>query len=408
MFKSAVIFRIAPGFHLPPLDMLEQALQSHRFTPCAPTQTEASGWTAPRGKKSAVLAEAVGPTGVLVQLQIERRQVPASAVNDEVDARIAKHLEETGRERAGSKLKKEFKEEALLSLLPRAFPRRRQVLAWLDTAGGFVIVDTASLAGADEVISALVATLAECGVFCGTTLSPRPLQTQMPASTAMAHWLRDDEVPPRFTVDRDCELKAQDDSKSTVRYSSHTLEINEVGEHIAAGKIPVKLALTWNERVSFELSDLGCLRKLKLLDVVLDGVKKDGDPADDGFDTDVAIATGELAALIPGLIEALGGELAGSEAAALAQTLAANLSGPGLRVTIKANDAPLAVLGDEPDPLYGQALDCVRQQQKASISLVQRHLKVGYNRAARLVERMESEGRVTAANAAGARDWIAA
>jgi recombination associated protein RdgC len=109
-------------------------------------------------------------------------------------------------------------------------------------------------------------------------------------------------------VDRDCELKTPDDQKSTVRYSRHTLEIDEVGQHIAAGKLPTQLAMTWNERVSFTLSDMGQIKKIKLLDVVLDGVQDSGQD-DDGFDTDAAIVTGELSALIPDLLEALGGEV---------------------------------------------------------------------------------------------------
>jgi recombination associated protein RdgC len=131
----------------------------------------------------------------------------------------------------------------------------------------------------------------------------------------MAHWLSTREAPWRFTVDRDCELKAADEQKSVVRYARHTLDIDEVAQHIAAGKLPTQLALTWNERVSFVLTEAGQLRKLKMLDVVLkeaeDGKGKD----EDNFDANAAILTGELAQLVPDLLEALGGEM-GSEPAA--------------------------------------------------------------------------------------------
>ena len=123
-----------------------------------------------------------------------------------------------------------------------------------------------------------------------------------------AHWLASREAPVSFTVDRDCELKMPDDQKSTVRYSRHTLEIDEVAQHIATGKVPTQLAMTWNDRVSFVLTDTAQVKKLKLLDVVLDGVQEGGKD-DDGFDTDAAIVTGELSAMIPDLLEALGGEL---------------------------------------------------------------------------------------------------
>ncbi len=60
----------------------------------------------------------------------------------------------------------------------------------------------------------------------------------------------------------------------------------------------------------------------------------------------------------------------------------------------------------EKDPLYDQAVEVVLKNRKASISLVQRHLKIGYNRAARLVEDMEKAGLVSSMNTNGQRDIL--
>ena len=307
MFKNATVFRIATGFALPPLAALEEALQSAKFLPCGPTQTESSGWIAPRGNKSAVLAEAVGGTSVILRLQTERRAVPASAIKDAVDALVEKYKQETGRERVGAKIKKEFKEEALQTLLPRAFPKRSAVTLWLDPVNHWVVVDSGSLTGADKVVSDLIEVLAGIPGAMGGFVA-KPLKTIMAPGAAMAHWLASRDAPYRFTLDRDCELKMPNDQKSTVRYSRHTLEIDEVVEHITAGKMPTQLSMTWNERVSFALNDMGHIGKIKLLDVVLDAKDK-ACQDDDGFDADAAIVTGELTALIPDLIEALGGEV---------------------------------------------------------------------------------------------------
>jgi recombination associated protein RdgC len=65
--------------------------------------------------------------------------------------------------------------------------------------------------------------------------------------------------------------------------------------------------MTWNSRVSFVLTDTLALKKIKLLDVVLEN-SSPADGADDSFDADVAIATGELQHLLPDLIDALGGQ----------------------------------------------------------------------------------------------------
>ncbi|WP_338881780.1 DNA translocase FtsK [Achromobacter veterisilvae] len=60
--------------------------------------------------------------------------------------------------------------------------------------------------------------------------------------------------------------------------------------------------------------------------------------------------------------------------------------------------------GDAIDPLYTEAVMVVRRHGRPSISLVQRHLRIGYNRAARLLESMELAGLVTAMQSNGSRE----
>jgi S-DNA-T family DNA segregation ATPase FtsK/SpoIIIE len=60
----------------------------------------------------------------------------------------------------------------------------------------------------------------------------------------------------------------------------------------------------------------------------------------------------------------------------------------------------------ESDPMYDQAVAIVLQHRRASISLVQRHLRIGYNRAARLLEQMEKSGLVSAMSTNGNRDIV--
>ena len=73
-----------------------------------------------------------------------------------------------------------------------------------------------------------------------------------------------------------------------------------------------------------------------------------------------------------------------------------NASGPDLFGEVPA----------EKDPMYDQAVEVVLKNRKASISLVQRHLKIGYNRAARLVEDMEKAGMVSAMSSNGQREIL--
>jgi S-DNA-T family DNA segregation ATPase FtsK/SpoIIIE len=73
----------------------------------------------------------------------------------------------------------------------------------------------------------------------------------------------------------------------------------------------------------------------------------------------------------------------------------------GLQATLQE-----AGVDGEADPLYDQAVAVVLQNKRASISLVQRHLRIGYNRAARLLEQMEKSGVVSAMASNGNRDII--
>jgi S-DNA-T family DNA segregation ATPase FtsK/SpoIIIE len=63
--------------------------------------------------------------------------------------------------------------------------------------------------------------------------------------------------------------------------------------------------------------------------------------------------------------------------------------------------------GSDADALYDQAVALVCRERKASTSFVQRHLQIGYNRAARIIEQMETEGVIGPANHVGKREVLA-
>ncbi|SDE28629.1 FtsK/SpoIIIE family DNA translocase [Rhodospira trueperi] len=69
-------------------------------------------------------------------------------------------------------------------------------------------------------------------------------------------------------------------------------------------------------------------------------------------------------------------------------------------------DAEEAGLSDPSDPLFDRAVELVARERKASTSFVQRHLQIGYNRAARIIDVMEKEGMVSRANHVGKREVL--
>lgn len=296
MFKNALVYRI-DQWEPPTQAEIAQRLEGSRFAECAPSQPEAAGWVEPRGEKHGALLESVGGQ-LILKLCSESKPVPSGVVKQQLEARLDQIEADTGRRPKG-KAKRELKEQIVHALLPRAFPKRSSTLVWIDLAAKRVLIGVSSAKKADAVVTRLVE------LFGGLRLAP--LQTALSPATAMSAWLADKEPPRGFSIDRECELKQPDSEKAAVRYARHTLEIDEVGEHIRQGKLPTQLALTWNSRVSFVLTDALVLKKIKLLDVVLEGSGQ-GD-ADGGFDADVAITTGELRGLLPDLIDALGGPL---------------------------------------------------------------------------------------------------
>lgn len=281
-----------------PVDLAERLAKS-AFSPCAPTQARSTGWVAPRGHEHAPLFEVVGGQCIL-ELRSQSRNLPGSVVRERVDA-ISKQIEEQTGRKPGRKQIKEIKEQAEHDLLPMAFTKNSSTKVWLSPNLGLLVIDTSSQSCADEVVTLLVKDVLE-----GVSLSL--IETQSCASACMAHWLSQGEGPSEFSIDRECELQSRDEMKSVVRYSRHNLDTQEVRDHIVAGKVPTKLAMTWRSRISFVLSESLHLRKIAFLDVVMESATR-AQSGDEAFDADVAIMTAELSEMIPDLIDALGGEV---------------------------------------------------------------------------------------------------
>jgi recombination associated protein RdgC len=202
------------------------------------------------------------------------------------------------------------------------------------------MVDAGSTKRAEAVVTPLVK------AWEGFAL--RPLQTRLSPAVAMAAWLTQGEAPAGFSIDRECELKSQDEMKSVVRYARHALDIDEVREHIAQGKAPTRLAMTWAGRVGFTLTEQGVIRKLAFEDVVFEGRQGSADRPEEAFDTDAAIATGELCQLIPDLVEALDGELQPGE---LPSDLVGSPPAPTPPVAAPAPVSAASAVSDELPPL---------------------------------------------------------
>lgn len=295
MFKNLIVYRLGPDG---PANMsqIQDALERDRFVECGLTQPLSLGWVEPRGVAHGPLIEVIDGQWLLM-LQVEQRILPGAVVRRRAEE-LAAQVEKTTGRKPGKKQIRELKDQATLDLLPLSFTKRAAVKLWIAPAQHLLMIDAGSAARADLALTALTKSL--------VGVSAQGLQTALSATTAMTEWLASQEPPQGFAIDRDCELKAADGERPVVRYARHALDIAEIREHLLAGKQPTRLALTWNGRVSFTLTDTLQIKKLAFLDGVFEGRKAGRD--DEAFDADAAIATGELAPLIGDLIDALGGE----------------------------------------------------------------------------------------------------
>jgi len=313
VFKNLIVYRIAPDWQ-PTIEQFEDALAQGAFVECGASQALSMGWVEPRGVKHAPLVENVGGH-LLLKLMIEQRVLPGSVVKRRVEELAERMEQETGR-KPGKKAKNELKEQVTHELLPQAFTKQSSIRIWINPRQGLLMIDASSPAKADEVVTLLVKQL--------DGLSLQLVQTAESPAACMTAWLLDGVPPAGFTIDRECELKSEDEMKSVVRYARHALDIEEVRQHLTGGKAPTKLAMSWRDRVSFMLTDTLQIKKIAFLDLVFEG--RDKPAKDEAFDADAALATLELGQLIPELIEGLGGEhdfaAGGSLPAALPQDLA--------------------------------------------------------------------------------------
>ena len=296
MFKNVIMYRIGPDWSASVAQM-EESLDTARFVECGASQEKSIGWIEPRGEANGPLVESVGGQ-LILKLMIETKALPGSVITKKAKERVA-HIETTTGRKPGKKETREIKDDIKLELMPLAFSKESSVFVWIDPAAQLLVIDAGSQGRADEVVTMLVKSLAGLAV----TL----IDTKVSPTAAMSEWLISQEPPAGFTVDRECELKAADESKAVVRYTRHPLDTDEVRQYVEQGKLPTKLALTWDSRVSFVLTEGLQLKKLAFLEVVFEGTSSG---KDDGFDADTAIATGELRKLLPDLLEALGGEVA--------------------------------------------------------------------------------------------------
>lgn len=295
-FRNLQIFRLAPDWDYS-TERLATALQKGVFQPCGESDRMARGWVPPRGEEGELVFTAGRQQ--LVTLGVEQKLLPVSVVRQYAQEKLTA-IETAQGYKPGRKQAREVMEQTEAELLPRAFVKRNLTYVWIDPVNRWLLVDASSSTRADEVVEQLKLSLNEVPL----TL----VKTQISPATAMTQWLAAGEAPGSFSIDRDCELRASAEERAAVRYVRHSLDSDEVRNHIVSGKTATRLALTWSDRVSFVLTEQMQIKRLAFLDVLKEDAERQSENADDLFAADFALMSGEVAKLLGHLLEALGGE----------------------------------------------------------------------------------------------------
>ncbi len=293
-FKNLQLYRLPQKWGMRS-DELEARLAFFPLSPCAAKDSQSLGWVSPC--RDGGLVHCVDRHWLLA-LGVEQKLLPASVVRQFAEER-AKAIETQEGRAVGRKEMRQIRESMAIELLPRAFTRRRTCHAWIDPRNGWLAIDTANSATAEELLGHLRKSVGD--------LSVRLLKTSLSPSAAMTAWVAEGEVPGNFTIDQDLELRSAENS--LIRYARHTLEGDEICQHIAAGKVVKRLAMTWNDRISFLFDEKGQVKRLSFLDLLKEESDVQAENEDERFDLDFALMSGELARLLDDLVKVLGGEI---------------------------------------------------------------------------------------------------
>ncbi|WP_153114664.1 recombination-associated protein RdgC [Rhodocyclus tenuis] len=292
-FKNLQLYRLPTDWAIT-AESLSAQLAQRPLATCGGLDAQTLGWAAPRD--GGELVHAVNGQWLLA-LGVEQKLLPGSVVTQFAKDRAKEIAENEGR-KVGRKEMRDLKERITEELLPRAFVRRRTTFGWIDPQHGWLVVDAASPAKAEEFLETLHKTL--------ESLPAKPLHLARSPVAAMTGWVADNEAPAGFSLDQDLELRSPE--KATVRYAKHSLDGEEIRAHIAAGKTVTRLGMTWNDRISFQFGESGAIKRVAFLDILKEENETDVSNEDERFDLDFTLMAGELAKLFADLIDAVGGE----------------------------------------------------------------------------------------------------
>ncbi len=294
-FKQLSFYPIAAD-QLPDLATVADKLADAEFAPVQGLDWFSEGFAAPQPFSPELVFAADYTWGLA--LKKEEKVLPAGVIRDILDERVAE-IQEAEARKVGKKEKQELKEQITDDLLPRAFTRSGRTHAVIDAKHGFLLINQAAAAKAENLLTRLREALGG--------LEARLPQTKQSPGSLMTDWLLRGAAEGGFELDSDCELKGQGDVVPTVRVSKQDLTADEVVQHVKNGKHVTQLGLVWRDQIAFVLTADFTLKRIQYLDVLQEEAENHGDDAASlAFATQILMAE-SLGTMLHELVGYLGG-----------------------------------------------------------------------------------------------------
>ncbi len=293
-FKNLMIYRLTKNLDW---SALQTQLEQSAYNPCQQADMSKFGWDFPL-KGSEQLHFSVNKQ-ILLMAHKEEKILPSTVIKQHLDERIA-HLEQVENRQLKKTEKQALKDDVIATLLPRAFSKHQFTHLWIDTENNLVYVDSSSAKRAEDSLALLRKCLGSLPVV--------PLNFALEPTIAMTQWFAQDTFPQWLVSLDEAEMKTADD-KGVIRCKNQPLESEEMLGHLQSGKFITKLALEWEEHLSFILHDDCSIKRLKFADEVRE--KNDDILKEDyaqRFDADFILMTGILSKLTENLLDEFGGE----------------------------------------------------------------------------------------------------